>query len=373
MGSETLLYGYGAVCVSMLVFNVIYNVTLNRRDRRLERQSRSLARRVDAQLDRLRMGLELERGHIAYLRRRLSRVGGLIAFDHAVSQRLEGAEGESEAVLAYQRQLQPLMLQLAVLYQGREDIQAAYFAYFLSRHRLRRHMGMDAVQDIMVSYMDKESLYCRVNALQALYDFGSPERVADAVSALDRSGRFIHDKILTDGLLSFTGDHERLTELLLERFGGLSRQTKQAVLGYIRFRSGDYCPKMLEIMRDPGEDKELRLSAIRYFGKYPYGPAKPCLLAFAADKDPVNWEYASVAVTALALYRGSDVEDALMGAVYSSNWYVRSNAAASLAQQGLDYSDLIRVVGGGDRYVREMMFYQLDLRRSSSERAEAGL
>ena len=66
--------------------------------------------------------------------------------------------------------------------------------------------------------------------------------------------------------------------------------------------------------------------------------------------------------------QGGDVQDALTAAIYSANWYVRSNAAASLARQGLDYSDLISVVAGGDRYVREMMLYQLDLRREQGEK-----
>ena len=43
------------------------------------------------------------------------------------------------------------------------------------------------------------------------------------------------------------------------------------------------------------------------------------------------------------------------------------SAAASLEAHGLDYSDLMAVVGGGDRYVREMMLYQLDLRRMRAE------
>ena len=61
------------------------------------------------------------------------------------------------------------------------------------------------------------------------------------------------------------------------------------------------------------------------------------LLALAADKEPAGWEYASIAVSVLAGYQGGDVQDALTAAIYSANWYVRSNAAASLARQGLDY------------------------------------
>ena len=369
-GSELLLYGYGMVCVSMLIFNTVYSLSLKRRDRRLEGRGRRLARRMDRQLARLRMGMGLDRRHLSYLRRSLSRVSNLVAFDRMVTDRLEGPAGDREAAGAYQRELQPVILHLALIYRDREDIQAAYFAYFISHHPLRRHQAMEAIQDVMVKYMSKESLYCRVNALQALYAFGSPERVVEAVAALDRGGRFLHEKILTDGLLSFTGSHEQLTALLLERLDSFSVTTKLSVLNYVRFRSGDYGERMMEILSNPAEDKELHLAAIRYFGRYPSSQARPILLSYAADKDPASWEYASVAVSSLAGYQGGDVQDALTKAIYSSNWYVRSNAAASLAQQGLDYSDLIGVVAGGDRYVREMMLYQLDLRRERTEAAE---
>ena len=365
MGSELLLYGYGAVCLSMLVFNIVYNISQKRKDQRLERKSRRLETRVDRQIARLREGEPLERGHTAYLCRKLSHVGSLIVFDRMMAERLE--EEEDWGVGEYRRQIQPVILHLAVVYRDRDDMQAAYFAYFLSRHKLKRHMAMDSIQYILVEYMDKESLYCRVNALQALYEFGSPEHVADAITALDQSGRFFHDKILTDGLLSFTGSHDQLIHLLLDRFSSFTTQTKLAVLNYIRFRSGDYCEWILAIMTGPGEDKELRLSAIRYAGKYIYPPAKPVLLAFASDKNPLNWEYATISASALANYEGKDVLDALMVAIYSSNWYVRGSAAASLEAHGLDYSDLMAVVGGGDRYVREMMLYQLDLRRMRAE------
>ena len=50
---------------------------------------------------------------------------------------------------------------------------------------------------------------------------------------------------------------------------------------------------------------------------------------------------------------------ALMEAMHSGNWYVRYNAAVSLEAHGLSYSDLIELVGGRDRYAREMLTYRL--------------
>ena len=127
---------------------------------------------------------------------------------------------------------------------------------------------------------------------------------------------------------------------------------------------------MLRILEDPREGKELRLSAVRYFGRYRYEPARPILLALASDPDPECWEFAAVSVSVLAEYPGEDVDQALMEAMHSSNWHVRYNAACSLEVRELDYSALIEVVGGRDRYAREMMMYRLDTRRMEAERGE---
>lgn len=366
MGGEVLLYGYSAVCAGMLVFNLINYLTLRGWDRRMDKRGGRLEKKVGSQLDRLREGEELEAGHLSYLRRKLSRIGNLIVFDKLIARRREAQGGAlSPELTAYYRAIQPVILYLAVVYRDREDVQAAYYAWFLARHKLNRHMELDTVQDILVEYMDQESLYCRVNAFQALCALGSPRCVVQAVSALDRNNRFFHRELMTDSLLAFTGSHEQLTGLLLERFDRFSVQTRLAVMNYIRFRSGEYCPWMLEILTDPEADKELRLSAIRYFGRYLYLPAEPVLLAFAGERDPLRWEYVAISVTALACYPGEDVADALTGAIFSSNWHVRSNAAASLTARGLEYGDLAAVVGGGDRYVREMMLYQLELMREA--------
>ena len=44
MGAEILLYGYGLVCLSMLVFNLLYSLHLRSGDRRLTLRAGSAAR-----------------------------------------------------------------------------------------------------------------------------------------------------------------------------------------------------------------------------------------------------------------------------------------------------------------------------------------
>ena len=129
---------------------------------------------------------------------------------------------------------------------------------------------------------------------------------------------------------------------------------------------------MGQILRDRGRDKELRFAAIRYFGRYPDPEMRSALLEFVRDPDPLRWEYAAISAAALARYPGQEVVDGLMRAMSSPSWYVRYNASASLEAHGLSYEELLQVLGGGDRYAREMLTYRLEVgRMERAARTEA--
>lgn len=368
-GGEMLLYGYGAVCVCMLLFNIVYIFVQKGSDRRLHKKSSRYASAMLAQFNGLRDGGAVEPRYIRRLQKKLSRVNDLIAYEWA----LDDPQILSDpAFKAYAKALCPMFERLALTYKKHEDIETAYFAYFLSRHTVFVAAGSTPMQTLMLEYIQKNNLYCRVNTMSALYAFGSAEIVAQAVSLMSRMGSSFNEKILTDGLLTFAGDHAQLIAALHARFDSLTVPYRQAVMNYIRFKTGDYCEWMYGIMTDTKADKELRLAAIRYFGRYIYRPARAVLLAFLADKNPVNWEYAAISATCLARYPGEDVVAALIEAMHSSNWYVRSNASQSLESHDLDYNDLIEVVGGRDRYAREMMMYRLDTKRLEQARQQEG-
>ena len=367
MKSELFLYGYCLVCLAILLFNIVYGVVMKQKDQNMEQRVFYFSRLIMQHLEKIRGGEKVQAEHLRFLEKKLARVNQLIAFERAFSAYAK----DDPAMEAYHQQMQSVILHLACIYQNRENMQAAYFAYFVSQYRPKREPAMQELEEILIGYMRKDSLYCRVNALQALYVFAGEETIVRAITLLDRENGLPHEKILTDGLLQFEGDHAKLVQLLWQRMERFSGKTQLSILNYIRFKSGDYCPQMLAIMQNAQEDKELRLSAIRYFGRYFYAPAKEALLAFASDRDPLNWEYAAIAVSSLGRYDGEDVLEALVGAAHSSNWYIRQNAAASLEAHHLEYSELMEVLGGRDRYAREMMMYRMELQRLRSEEKEA--
>lgn len=365
MGAEILLYGYGLVCLSMLGFNLFYGLYLRSDDRRLEVRMGRIRRRVTAQLQSLQedssgVPQTVQASHLAWMRRRLSHVNYLLTFDRL----LDELDSRSPAYQSYLRQMQPVFLYLATVYWKRESTQAAYFCYFLARHKLRRHLELDQIQQVILSYLRKDSLYCKINAWKALCSFGSPSVIVAALQELgDGDESQLHEKVITEALLTYTGDPAELIETLWARLERFSIPIQRAVLDYIRFQSGDYSAPMLEILRDSRRDKELRLSAIRYFGRYPAPQARPILLAFLEDRDPTHWEFSAISASSLAGYGGQEVVDALLRAMNSSNWYIRSNAAASLEAHGLTYEEMLQVLHGDDRYAREMLAYRLKARQ----------
>lgn len=367
MGVEVMIYLYGAVCVSMIVFNLVYNLILRRSEPRLEKRCARLRARVEPQLARLRAGEEPGARHLIWLQRRLRRVKNLIAFDRVLQELL--TQGREPWEQAYLHALQPVLLYLTAAYDRQNAMNAAYFSYFLSRYMDEKHMPVRSLQELLLRYVARDNLYCQVNALQALYRFGSAEHILRALLVQDRGGIFLHEKILTEGLLSFTGDHSELIRLLWENLGRFSPHTQLAISNYVRFCTGELKEEMLAVLLDEKRDKELRLSAVRYFGRYRYEPAREPLLRLASLRDPEQWEYVTVSVSALARYPGGRTVEVLKQALHSGNWYVRFDAAASLEALRVDYADLMDILSGNDRYAREMLQYRLE---SSRMRREGG-
>lgn len=363
MKVEILIYIYGAVCASMIVFNIVYNLLLKGSESRMQKRCWKIRGRINAQIFRLAAGKKVEESHLQELRHKLSHINHLMAF-HQVLQ----ADMEQNPAMyrEYLHQIRPVVVYMAAVYRDKENMQAGYFAYFLSCYTADKQMVMDSLQDILLDYVEKSNLYCRFNALQALYHFATPETVAKALGIADDGSMFLHEKLITEGLLSYTGDHHALIKELWRKIARYSLHTQLAILNYIRFRSGDYQQEMYEIMMDKKAHKELRLAAIRYCGKYPYELAYGPLLAFVEDKDATKWEFATVAASSLASYEGKAVVDALKEALHSSNWYVRYAAAQSLEHLHVNYGDVVDITAGSDRYAREMLMYRLESRKLQS-------
>lgn len=164
--------------------------------------------------------------------------------------------------------------------------------------------------------------------------------------------------MVTDGLLSFQGDRELLAEELWKNWTHYSTYYKICFVNFFRMISGNFTERLLIVLKDEENDRELRLAVIRYFRKYKYDKAWEYLCCLVEEWRELDWEYAALSALALESYPGKRTIDALKKGCESRNWYIRYNSAQSLGKL-IDHEQKGKLIQNEkDIYAKEMMAYK---------------
>lgn len=366
MNIEKMLYIYLFVCLAMIVFNVVTAVVLHRKDKRTVKISEGFRDEIASQIRNLKETGAVTSEHKDYLISKLRRVGNMKAFDKVLEEFYEEDPDETECYLS---ELSHVIVYLTEMYAKKGSIEAAYFPYIIKKYGFIKNKKLPVVIDEMYALLKEPSIYCRENAMQALYTTGDCGCVTEAIKIIDGSGLFFHEKLLADGLLNFDGDHEKLICELINIFDGFTVEMRVALLNFFRFDSPNHGLFALGLLRDETQDDEIRYACIRYLGKYHYDDAYEYLLTLA--RNGKKWQYRAIASSALAIYPGEETEAVLKNNLHSREWYIRYNSSESLERLGITYIDLIDIMEGNDRYASEILRYRFDAKKlSESEEAK---
>ena len=412
---ETLLWIYIAVCLSLILFQslfILVGIIRSYIDRHLIR-SRLLE--IVEELERISNGQAVSEDHLDFLKKTLFVTENLYCYEAALSKVLnkigdgtlsfrdpneivtviidirhqairgeEMSKGHSKIRLRlrpkkelilpiprddaeayfreYIRQTASCIVALTSSYRKKDDIIHMFYIFMLKKYGYLHHTYTPELIANLRDLLDNGNATCAEGILLAIYQIGDPATVYEVLRQVDAKDRFLHPKIISDGLLSFSGDAATLQTLLLDHRSDFSEKMQVNLLNYLRFASGAHCERILQLLQDEETYDEVRFSCLRYFGKYPYEPAYELIARFAAGEANKRIEYAIVALSVLRRYPCQQTIDILCTQINSSNWFVRYNATESLESLGLEYQDLIDIFDGRDRFAREMLQYQFDQR-----------
>ena len=224
---------------------------------------------------------------------------------------------------------------------------------------MTKFQAKEMVFPFLFDLLGNKSLYCRENALRALYSSEDIHAVMQALTFLDANEQLLpHKKILADGLLSFD-KKEELIPLLWKKLSEFHPRMQVSLLDYIRYASSNWKDEMLSML-ETSQDMEIQIACVRYFGRYQDERSVSFLLHHAEEEKEGVWELQNACISALAVYPGPQTLEILKKETSSKNWYVRYNAAKSLAILNTDRDALADILQGNDRYAKEMLEYQLD-------------
>lgn len=367
MGVELLVYIYLAVCLAMILFNIGTILFARQRDRVNGKRSITYESLIREEAERIGRGEPTGQKTLSYLERKLRHPEHLLVFIQVMTQEYTQFPNEIRNCL---ERFSEVLSSLAPHYERQSDpIRYAFFLYSIKAFGQMSGVTPPEIAGILLRALRVPNTYCRENALQAIYGSGQTELVIEALEMLDSEHIAHNKKLLSDGLLTFRGSKEELTDRLWDVFESFGVGMQTVILDYIRFCFPSHRDRLLDILTDETRSPELRFSCIRYFAKYPDEEAYPVLLEMAGDFGNRRWEFPAIACTALASYPGVETVETLKRALHVANWYVRYNAAESLARLGIGYMDLIEVIDGNDRYAREILQFQLDMQYNQRKKA----
>ena len=362
-----MIYIYVAICISMIAFNCVYVFIIRHSEERLEKHSYEYDVIIREQLRCIDSGMEVSDEHKKYLCMKLKYTPNLTAFDKT----MENLYAENpEKALRYLSEIYSVFIYLTMEYFDRDTIKSAYFPYIVGKYNILKLKDSNVISEIMFKLLRSDNVYCRENALGAIYSAGKSELAVRALKIIDSNGSFHHPKLVCDGLLSFEGNREELCEKLWSCFNEYSEKMQVNILNFFRFAGIRCDEEMCAVLNDEDKNQELRFAAIRYFEKFPCEKVRDALQNFAENKAQRIWEYQAIASSALKSYPGDKTTEILKKNLSDSNWYVRLNSAISCEKLGFTYSDLIQVFDGDDRYAREMLRYRFDRRKAEKEVAQ---
>lgn len=350
-----LIYAYMALCACMIVFNIIY---VGRQRWRLRRSPVRIQRYREWMETRLTdpQGSQLSgkyKKEYMFILRRCSR---LILFEETLEQMGEDPQVR-DRIRSWVWTNRKLLLKASDHYLKKNGMQRAFYAYFAETWRLCPASPMDPFVQQMQRLVLDHSLYCRENALCALYAGGVASHVVKAYTNLTRLGIEHSAKMVTDGLLEFSGDKEALAEALWSSWNLFSDYYRAAFVNFIRMVSGNFRERFLSVLTDTELDREVRFSVLRYYRKYYYPAALEPLCGFVRSWQQEDWEYAALAALALEAYADERSVAALWEGCRSRNWHVRYNSAQSLAKLVPPGELKALADGETDTYARDMLLY----------------
>jgi len=114
----------------------------------------------------------------------------------------------------------------------------------------------------------------------------------------------MHDQLLTNELLSFSGNKEILGDSMWSESRQWNDNITVSVIQFITRVSPRYTAAFLPLLQDTSVAPEVRAAIIRYYGEHRYEPVRPILMELAADLTDSG--LALAAESALTLYSASD-------------------------------------------------------------------
>lgn len=333
---------------------IVYEFRTIVKDKNSPQKKERLKNEIKKEISRISLSIDQEKtiplNTSKLLYRRLRRADYLISFNESVVElKEEGLFGFAGFV----KWCEPVVYETIKFYSKKKGVYSAYLAYMISIYGYKTIR----VKEVLLSIFRKNSLYCKVNALQAIAQLGDINFLIQVMKEFKNDEIDLEKRVLLNVLLSVDEDKEILARKLWDVFDDLKTSRKITIIQFFKHQKiREFCPNLLELLKDSETDKELQLTLIKFFTEIKYDPAEKELNK-KLNNTKIDWEYQALAAKALKIYHGEESKKSLKNALRSQNWFVRNNSAESLIHLKVSEEFLNDIEKEKDVYAKEALDY----------------
>lgn len=351
------IYFYIFICISLLVFNLVYILSSSYLKKSQRRRAAIWRRELNSVLKNINQGYDVQEDHKIRLKQKLRWTEELIAYNEAIQQISLRYE---DSMKFYFDNCRDVFQILAFDYKKRGAMERGFIAYLISVYYKDLFYKQDILAEILLTYLEDSTVYCRENVLQALYVMGNAAAVERAFALFSEQGWYHYPRLISDGMNLFTGNKESLIRRLWSHMEGWNEELIVALIQFASNVSGEFCEDFLLTLKDYKTPLEIRFALLRYFQRWNYEPAREFIIKSVLENGENYDGLSIVASDVAAQYPGDDTKQALKKAVCSQDWYIRRNAAASLISLGISEEEIYEMRRNGDKYAAEMLNYMIE-------------
>lgn len=252
--------------------------------------------------------------------------------------------------------IQPYIFDILSVYRKKTSYEQAYYTYVISKLDFSKEKVDGIFAEKFMDFLNSKSLYIFVNTINAVHQFGDVDLMILVIDKISSRSGYYHKKLFVDGLLTFQGDFEELSNKIVDNFHRYSNEVQENLIDFIRAKGININELGLKLLQNKNTDKQVKCAVMRYYEKFPVEETKAIFFDILNNEE-ATWVDKLLALRCLSKYNEELVKSVIKGKITDGNWHIRTAAAAYLYKQKIDRKEIIEIINLKDKYACEAIMY----------------
>lgn len=300
---NNFIYFYIAICIILIVFELAWNIYMKQYDVRMAKMKIKYKANIYTGANCI------NKINVGRLSKELKNVNNLIAFQNAYEEILEENIRKD-----FIYEVLPVFIYLNIYYANRKnEMEKALFAYVVGKDLIINNIqNANILVETMYGFLNSNSLYCRANAMKALFSIEKVDNVIKAIGIINSNKLEYNHNLLTSNLKNFNGDKKSLATELNKSFFMYSENIQIAIIRFLTVYNFIEENELINRLKNPNLSVNVKCEIMRFFQENKNEDAKHLLISLLNNENIVANDFTLKAIGTVGYYYDNDVEKLLI-------------------------------------------------------------